>query len=331
MDLQEVKPQRHRDTNGTQRGLKPSRSGRLRLVQPLWGIDLGGTKIEGVILTSIDPLVVACRIRIPTEADKGYEHIVRRLSELVERMERESGNSRPMRIGIGTPGTVDPPTGLMKNCNTTCLNGSPLPADVARALGTEVHIANDANCFALAEATMGAGKGFPTVFGVILGTGVGGGIVFDGKVLEGAQGIAGEWGHNLLEPDGDPCYCGKRGCVETVLSGPAVERFYAAVSNEKRPMAEIAERSRTGNDDAAKMTIDRLCVKFGQAMAQVINVLDPHAVILGGGVGNVNELYVRGREELEKSVFNNRLSTKLLRPSLGDSAGVFGAALLAKY
>jgi predicted NBD/HSP70 family sugar kinase len=216
----------------------------------------------------------------------------------------------------------------MKNCNTTCLNGSRLPQDLKKALDMDVHIANDANCFALAEATMGAGKGSPTVFGVILGTGVGGGIVIDGKVIEGAQGIAGEWGHNLLEPDGEPCYCGNHGCVETVLSGPALQRFYAARTGATLQLSHIATRSRAGEADAVA-TIARLCANFGLAMSEVVNVLDPHAMIIGGGVGNIDELYTFGREQLEKNVFNNRLETKLLRPTLGDSAGVFGAALLA--
>jgi fructokinase len=298
-------------------------------VTPLWGIDLGGTKIEGVVLTSIKRLEIACRLRIATEADQGYRHVVGQIERLVGIMAAETGLPRPARIGIGTPGTVDPRTGLIKNSNTICLNGSALPRDLSVALGAEVVIANDANCFALAEATMGSGVGFPTVFGVILGTGVGGGIVVDGKVLSGAQGIAGEWGHNLLEPDGELCYCGKRGCVETVLSGPALQRFYAARSGGTLPLSHIASRSRE-DEPAAVATVARLCANFGLAMSQVVNVVDPHAIILGGGVGNIDELYTIGRDELAKNVFNNRLDTKLLRPALGDSAGVFGAALLAE-
>jgi len=295
----------------------------------MWGIDLGGTKIEGVILTSIEPLEVACRIRISTEADQGYRHIVGRVAHLVERMESESGSTRPAKIGIGTPGTVDPTTGQMKNCNTVCLNGSSLPKDLAEALGIQVHVANDANCFALAEATMGAGKGFPTVFGVIMGTGVGGGIVVNGQVLEGAQGIAGEWGHNLLEPDGEPCYCGKRGCVETVISGPALQKYYASITGEIKSLEQIARYAHRRSDSTAERTMKRLFEMFGVALAQVVNVLDPHAIILGGGVGNIDELYTEGKAELAKNVFNNRLDTPLLRPALGDSAGVFGAALIA--
>ena len=296
-------------------------------MQGLWGIDLGGTKIEGAILTSVDPLNVACRIRIPTEAEQGYDHIVQRIGELVDRMALETGLSKPRTIGIGTPGAVNPFTGLMKNCNTVCLNGSPLRQDLRTMLNMDVHIANDANCFALAEAVMGAGRGLPVVFGVILGTGVGGGVVVDGRVLDGLQGIAGEWGHNLLEPNGAPCYCGKRGCVETVISGPALERYYGSRSGESMSLAEIVKEGRKDNPHA-KATIDRLCAGFGLALSYVVNILDPHAIILGGGLGNIDELYVHGKDALSGHVFNNRLETKLLRPSLGDSAGVFGAALL---
>jgi fructokinase len=294
----------------------------------LWGIDLGGTKIEGVVIGSIDPLEVVCRLRIPTQAEQGYAHIVERISLLISEMERESGLTRPALIGLGTPGTADPETGLMKNCNTTCLNGKALPADMRRALQTGVAVANDANCFALAETLLGTGKGFPSVFGVILGTGVGGGIVIDGKVIAGCQGIAGEWGHMTLEPNGLPCYCGRRGCVETVLSGPALERFYAERSGTPKTLRDIVAAARSGSDAQAAATIDRLCITFGEAASQVVNLLDPHAIILGGGVGRVDELYTRGVEELAQNVFNDRLLTKVLRPELGDSAGVFGAALL---
>jgi len=294
-------------------------------VDTLWGIDLGGTKIEGVVLDPHRDEPV-CRLRVATEADRGYAHIVDRIGQLIELIEAETGLKRPARIGIGTPGTVDPSTGSMKNCNTTVLNGAPLPADVENRLGCAVRVANDANCFALAEARMGAGRGADVVFGVIMGTGVGGGIVVDGRVLNGAQGIAGEWGHNVLEPAGRPCYCGKSGCVETVLSGPSLERFYAEDTQESRSLPEIM--SRLGSDSSADATLDRLCSKFGEALAVVVNILDPDVIILGGGVGNIPELRTRGRAELDKWVFNPRPRVELRAPQLGDSAGVFGAAML---
>lgn len=291
----------------------------------LWGIDLGGTKIEGVVLErgQTEPL---CRTRISTEADQGYPHIVERIGELIDRIEAETGLKRPARIGIGTPGTVDPATGLMKNCNTTVLNGTPLPADVEHWLGCKIRVANDANCFAMAEAQLGAGKGADVVFGVIMGTGVGGGIVVDGRVLNGAQGIAGEWGHNVLEPDGRPCYCGKVGCVETVLSGPSLERFYNEQTGASMRLPEIM--SRVDVDAIAAATLDRLCQKFGEALAVIVNILDPDVIILGGGVGNVPELQTRGRAELGKWIFNPSPKVELRSPLLGDSAGVFGAAML---
>jgi predicted NBD/HSP70 family sugar kinase len=224
------------------------------------------------------------------------------------------------------PGTVEPSTGLMKNANTTCLIGRPLVHDLSAVLGCGVVAENDANCFALAESTLGAAVGSGVVFGVILGTGVGAGIVVEGKVRTGHHGIAGEWGHNILIPDGDPCYCGKRGCVETVLSGPALERWYASLSGRQRPLSEIA----TSHETEALATIDRLSEYFGRALASVVNVLDPDAIVLGGGVGNIPALYSRGRMSLENWMFNPKFEAKLLKPKLGDSAGVFGAAMLTR-
>jgi predicted NBD/HSP70 family sugar kinase len=290
-----------------------------------WGIDLGGTKIEGVVLGSTakpDPL---CRLRIATEAEAGYEHIVGRIVELVRDMQTEA-ISAPMRLGIGTPGVLDPQNSTMKNSNTTCLIGRPLQRDLEAALGIPVTLANDANCFALAEARLGAGRGAATTFGVILGTGVGGGVVIGKTALYGCQGIAGEWGHNLLDPEGPECYCGRRGCVETILSGPFLERFYAERAGERRTLSEIAERR--GQDPHADATLERLAVYFGRAIAHVINILDPDVVILGGGVSNIDLLYEEGVQETARHVFNNRLETRIVKNELGDSAGVFGAAML---
>ncbi len=286
-----------------------------------WGIDLGGTKIEGVAL---DGGQTIARTRIPTEANQGYEHIIGQIDLLLATLERETQSSRPARIGIGTPGTLDPIRKVMKNCNTTALNGRALGIDLDNSCGTSFILANDANCFALAEATLGAAVGYPTVFGVIMGTGVGGGVVVNGGVINGAQGIGGEWGHNHLEPGGSQCYCGKIGCVETVLSGPALEHFYTHLTGEHMPLAEIAEE----RDDASRLTIERLCEQFGKGLSSIVNVLDPHAIVVGGGVGNINAIYDRGRAAVEKWVFNDRLDTVILRPKLGDSAGVFGAAML---
>jgi fructokinase len=285
----------------------------------LWGIDLGGTKIEGAIVDPSLPDRAVSRVRIATEADQGYEHIVEQIARLVKMMAKDE--KRPGAIGIGTPGAVEPSTGLMKNCNTVCLNGRALPADLKRALGCDVVIANDANCFALAEAKMGAARGANVVVGLIVGSGVGSGIVVHGRVLEGLHGIAGEWGHNPVCGETTRCYCGRRGCVETVISGPALERFYDAGRTVR--LEEIVAR----RDGTA--TVERLREKFGEAIAALINILDPDAIVIGGGVGNVPVLYEEAtREAVRRHLFNPELRTKFLRPELGDSAGVFGAALL---
>ena len=294
-----------------------------------WGIDLGGTKIEGIILDPGEPGRPIIRRRIPTEADGGYDHILARIARLVEILERESATPRPARLGIGTPGAVEPSTGCLKNSNTTCLNGRPLRADISRSLGIEVVTANDANCMALAEAALGAGRGSATVFGVILGTGVGGGIVVGGQALEGLHGIAGEWGHNPLRNEHESCYCGRQGCIETVISGPALEKFYERKAGRRLPLPEIAAAA--PKDPAAAATLERLVQKFGEALAAVLNILDPETVIIGGGVGNIPHLYSHEtRDAIRAHLFNPELRTRIVPPMLGDSAGVFGAALLAR-
>jgi predicted NBD/HSP70 family sugar kinase len=294
----------------------------------LFGIDLGGTKIEGAIIDPQRPDRAQHRLRVPTEGARGYAHVVAQVAKVIARLEAESGLRRPALIGIGTPGTVDPATGIMKNSNTLCLNGRPLAADLSRALGTEVRLANDANCFALAEATLGAARGHGVVMGLILGTGVGGGVVVNGQVLGGLHGIAGEWGHNPLRGERTPCYCGRKGCIETVLAGPSLERFYRERTGTALRLPEIAARAEAG-EAPARATLARLRDKFGEAIAAVINVLDPDSVVIGGGVGNLGLLYGGPtRAAVLRYVFNADLRTQFLRPALGDSAGVFGAAML---
>lgn len=297
----------------------------------LWGIDLGGTKIEGAILESRKNPVVLHRMRIPTEAHLGYEHIVGQVAKLVDMLGEASG-LRPNGLGIGHPGTLDPITGFIKNANTTVLNGKPFNKDLEAKLGVPVKLANDANCFAVAEALMGEAAMMQpkpaVVFGVIMGTGVGGGWVVRDQVLNGRQGIAGEWGHNFLDESGGPCYCGRVGCVETVISGPALERYYAAVAGQKLSLRDIAAQSLTGENAAATQTMDRLVHFFGKAMAVVINIIDPDVVVIGGGVGNIDRIYTEGVAEVKKYLFNSRIDTIFMKPKLGDSAGVFGAALL---
>jgi fructokinase len=299
--------------------------------QALWGIDLGGTKIEGVILPSLQDPKPIVRTRIDTEAQHGYEHIVQQIGKLVDMMKAESGLT-PERIGFGTPGVLDPILHTMKNCNSTSLNGKPLKKDLEEKLQLECILANDANCFALAETHWGVVKekapDAQVVFGIIMGTGVGGGIVFDGKVWNGKHGIAGEWGHNFLDESGGPCYCGKSGCVEKVLAGPSLQRFYQSVSGHEASLKKIVAEYREGSNDHAKQTIDRLCLYFGKAVSVVINMLDPDVIVVGGGVGNIDEIYTDGIESIKKFIFNNRVDVPILKPALGDSAGVFGAAAL---
>ncbi|GAB4423593.1 MAG: ROK family protein [Bacteroidia bacterium] len=297
----------------------------------LWGIDLGGTKIEGIVVDADAGYAVVSRRRIPTEQSGGYAHILARIGQVVDLLAQETGR-RPEVLGIGTPGALDPDAQAIKNSNTTCLIGQPLKTDLERLLGVELRMANDANCFALAEARLGAAAGRVSeagaVFGVIMGTGVGGGVVVHGRVLEGRHGIAGEWGHNYLDDSGSSCYCGRRGCVETILAGPALERFYAARAGAARKLPDIYARHLAGGDPDASATIDRLIHFFGKALAVVINILDPEAIVLGGGVSNIDLLYTEGVAAVATHVFNPTMKTLILPPTLGDSAGVFGAAML---
>jgi predicted NBD/HSP70 family sugar kinase len=298
-------------------------------MNPLFGFDLGGTKIEGAVIKSKDDPSVLARYRVPTEKEGGYEHIMGQIAKVLAVLEKESG-VKADKIGIGTPGSYDPQTGIHKNSNTTCLNGMPFKKDLAEFLKMPVNMANDANCFAVAEANLGAVRDVvpnaEVVFGVIMGTGVGGGVVVNRKVLNGRQGIAGEWGHNFLDASGGKCYCGLEGCVETVISGPALERYYYSLAGKSLKLKDIFLR--VDNDEVAMMTKNRLIHYFGKAIAYIINILDPDAIVLGGGVGNIDALYTEGVAEAEKYVFNTRLDTVFLKPKLGDSAGVFGAALL---
>lgn len=301
------------------------------MTEPIWGIDLGGTKIEGVILPSISDPQPILRTRIDTEASKGYHHIVHQINKLVGKMKEESG-IKPEKIGFGTPGVLDPILHTMKNCNSTALNKMPLKRDLEETLQLHVSLANDANCFALAETHWGVVNSrcpdAQVVFGIIMGTGVGGGIVFEGKVWNGKHGIAGEWGHNFLDESGGPCYCGKSGCVEKVLSGPSLQQYYFSLTEKKLTLKEIMTAYNAGQDEAALKTVDRLCHFFGKAVSAVVNLLDPDVIVVGGGVGNIDLIYSKGLDSLNQFIFNNRVDVPILKPTLGDSAGVFGAAAL---
>jgi len=294
----------------------------------LWGIDLGGTKIEGVVLDPAAPEKPLCRLRVPTESEHGYPHIRAQISKLCRMMSVETGLPLPKKVGMGTPGVIDPQSQKLKNSNTQCLNGQYLGRDVEADQQTSFVLANDANCFALAEATLGAGRGFPTVFGIILGTGVGGGIIANGQVLNGCHGIAGEWGQIVIDPEGPVSNYGTRGTVESLIAGPALERFYAKLSGENRRLKEIVERVGPG-DPHAQRTIEHLTDTFAKALCLIIDVLDPHAIVIGGGVGNIDALYTdETRAKIAARIFNPTFEAALLKPTLGDSAGVFGAAML---
>jgi fructokinase len=287
------------------------------------GIDLGGTKTEGIVM---DPAGnILHRERVPTPRERGYDAILHAVRDLTLRLEQQVGQH--CHVGIGTPGALSARTGLLKNSNTVCLNGRPILADLEHLLARSLRMSNDANCLAVSEATDGAAAGRRVVFAVIMGTGVGGGLVCDGRVHDGPQHIAGEWGHNILEADGPACYCGKRGCVETLISGPGLARDYAAHGGDALIDAQgIAARA--ANDPVAEAAMQRFLDRFGRALSVVINILDPDAIVLGGGLSNIERLYSEGCERVARYVFNDELITPILPNKFGDSSGVRGAAQL---
>jgi fructokinase len=297
------------------------------MTTPRIGIDLGGTKIEGVLLGDA-PCTPIRRERIPTPRGRGYEPILEAIEGLVRGLLAAAPADVPT-IGIAIPGTISRSHGRVKNANTTELNGRSLGDDLRRRLDRDLVVENDANCFALAEALLGAGKGHRCVFGVILGTGVGGGIVLDGRIWGGAQGIAGEWGHTVLDLAGPACYCGRKGCVETFLSGPGLEAAYRDRSGMTLPAAEIWSRGMNGTERQASACVETYKSLLGRALAQVINILDPDVVVLGGGVSRSPGLAEEAPERIRPWLFNDEVLTRIARHSLGDSAGVLGAAWLS--
>lgn len=297
------------------------------------GVDLGGTKIEAIALT--DDGEIAIRRRVRTPADEGYDAILRAVAELVAGVDAAvlggaGGALSP--VGVGTPGALSPTTGLLRNSNTVCLNGRPLDRDLSRAIGREIRMANDADCFALSEAVDGAGAGASSVFGVIVGTGTGGGLVVNGALVRGPNAIAGEWGHNPLpwprrgELPGRECYCGKRGCIETWLSGPGLSADHERVTSERATAEELASRT----DAAARETLGRHAERMARALASVINIFDPHVIVLGGGVSNLAHLYDDVPARWGAYVFSDSVATRLVRARFGDSSGVRGAAWLTR-
>jgi fructokinase len=293
-----------------------------------FGVDLGGTKIEIVALGDDGRELLRRRIATPRE---DYDAILDAVAALVRDAEAELGETGS--VGIGTPGSISRATALLRGSNSICLNGKPIRADLERLLSREVRITNDANCFALSEATDGAGAGAEVVFGAILGTGVGAGIVVRGELLTGPNAIAGEWGHNPLpwprddERPGHPCFCGHRGCIETFLSGPGIERDHLRATGEALGAHDIGARAAIG-DAACAATLERYEERLARALAHVVNLLDPDVIVLGGGMSNVERIYANVPELWQPWVFSDRVDTRLLRHRYGDSSGVRGAAWL---
>jgi len=292
------------------------------------GIDLGGTKIEGILLAP-DGREIA-RKRIPTPQGN-YPGTIQAVAALVHDLDTHTNT--PATIGIGIPGAASPITGLVKNANSVCLIGHPLDRDLSNAIGREVRLANDANCFAVSEAHDGAAAGEAVVFGVILGTGVGGGIAINGQPLTGPNAIAGEWGHNPLpwpqddERPGPTCYCAKSGCIETFLSGPGLQRDHKCVTGQSLDTAAIVALARDG-DGACEATLQRYEQRLARALATVINVLDPNVIVLGGGLSNITRLYDAVPRLWTEWVFSDTVETRLVQNRHGDSSGVRGAAWL---
>ena len=293
-----------------------------------FGVDLGGTKTE---ILALEGSREVYRKRVPTPAAEGYEAIVRSIRDVVVQAETELGTTGT--VGVGTPGAISPATGRLKNANTTALNGKAFDRDLSDALGRPVRLANDANCFALSEASDGAAAGADVVFGVIVGTGTGGGVVVHGRVLAGPNAIAGEWGHMPLpwprpaERPGPACYCGLRGCVETWLSGPGLARDHEAATGERLEGAVLAERAAAG-DAGARASLDRHADRFARSLAVVLNVLDPDVVVLGGGVSKLTHLYDSIPGRWGAYVFSDVVRTRLVPAKHGDASGVRGAAWL---
>ncbi len=283
------------------------------------GIDLGGTKTEAILLD--ENLNVLERKRVSTPKNN-YQEIINTILSLVSGI---SENNSDFSLGICTPGTISKQTGLIKNSNTQCLIGKPLKEDLENKLGKKISMENDANCFAMAEAKMGAACGFDVVFGVIMGTGVGGGIIINGKIHSGRTNIGGEWGHHTIHRNGNSCYCGKTGCVETYISGPSLEKQWQELTGKSQILPEIL--SNIDNEIGQKWKNEFL-ENFGIGLANVIDILDPDVIVLGGGLSNIDFLYTEGKESVYSKVFSDSVDTPVLKNKLGDSAGVFGACLL---
>ncbi len=289
------------------------------------GIDLGGTKVEAIVLDNKNNILM--RERVFTEGEKGPDHVINQIFSLYTKSLKSIKNNSHT-IGIGTPGSISKSSNLLKNSNILSLNGLPFKKLIEEKIQNNIIIENDANCFALAEALMGAGKGYSCVFGVIMGTGVGGGIVINKKIWQGPQNIAGEWGHTVIDPQGPRCFCGAKGCIGCFISGAGLEKKIY-IETGKKISAQNFFKLKVINSQFKEIKQD-FFERYGQALANLINILDPNIVILGGGLSNINNLYTKGTQEVYKRIFTDTPSTPIVKNKLGDSAGVIGAAFLGK-
>lgn len=283
------------------------------------GVDLGGTKTEAILLDEHQNVIDRKRIQTP---QFDYGEIINSISSLVLEISKDIDD---FSLGVCTPGAISKQTGFIKNSNTQCLIGKPFKEDLEKKLRKKISIENDANCFTMAESLMGAAKEFGLVFGVIMGTGVGGGIVIDGKLHSGRTNIGGEWGHHTLHRNGNSCYCGKTGCVETYISGPSLEKQWLKLTGKSQILPKILLNI---NDEIGKKWKYEFLENFGYGLANVIDILDPDVIVLGGGLSNINFLYSEGKESVYEKVFSDLVETPIIKNKLGDSAGVYGAALL---
>ena len=287
------------------------------------GIDLGGTKIEAIVIN--DAFQVVERKRIATNREEGYDAILQRIVNLAKEL-IETGNVEGP-VGICTPGAIDYQTGTLKNSNTVCLIDKPLQSDLESELSLPILMENDANCFALAEAILGAAKDYRLVFGVVLGTGCGGGIVINKNIHRGPNHIGGEWGHHVLYPNGKSCYCGNSGCTEQYISGTALENHWKELSGEFHTVTNIVNNQLYKEHPEWK---EIFMLNFGRALANVVDILDPDAIVIGGGVSKVDLLYTEGKESVYKETFSDNVVTPIIKNKLGDAAGVYGAAMLGE-
>ena len=287
------------------------------------GIDLGGTKTEAILLDEHDKELF--RKRQSTPKDNDYRIILESIHQLISDTVDHISDASTYTIGIGIPGAINADTQLVHNANTTCLIGHPLQQDLEKMLGQPVGVENDANCFTLAESLWGAGKGYGFVFGVIMGTGCGGGICINGQIRQGRHGIAGEWGHFSVDPGGSRCYCGNRGCIETKISGSGVETAFLNIYHKRLTFQEIVQGYHKGDTQCTEAFF-QFIDDYGRCLGGLISILDPDVVVLGGGLSNINALYTLGIEKVKQYAFHDNIQTPIVKNKLGDSAGVFGAA-----